>query len=57
MRTHGAAAYLVNILSGSARFARDQRFGFCGKYPKRFGFCGLGLGLGLGLQHVPGLGL
>ena len=32
MKTHGATAYLVNIMSGSARFARDERFGFCGRY-------------------------
>lgn len=32
MKTRGATAYLVNIMSGSARFARDERFGFCGRY-------------------------
>ena len=32
MKNNGATAYLVNIMSGSARFARDERFGFCGRY-------------------------
>ena len=32
MNARGAPAYLVNILSGSARFVRDARFGFCGRF-------------------------
>ncbi len=29
---HGATVYLVNILSGSVRYQRDARFGFCGNF-------------------------
>jgi len=32
MNARGATAYLVNIMSGSARFTRDERHGFCGKF-------------------------
>ena len=35
MKHNGATAYLVNIMSGSARFARDERFGFCIATPPR----------------------
>ena len=32
MHSRGAATYLVNILSGTKRYVRDERSGFCGKF-------------------------
>ena len=32
MHSRGAATYLVNILSGTNRYVRDERSGFCGKF-------------------------
>ena len=32
LRARAAAAFIVNVISGEARFARDRRFGTCGRW-------------------------